>query len=176
MPDEPSKAEQIGKRGAEYRQALIENMARVYGARPSNAQPLSHAEELRLWELPTSPAAVEALKMGGTLEEAREANRLWAQTMKDQANQMRQDGATEAQVHEAGLSDDAIFKTTRKHAYERGKANGKNDPAIEAEYHAKMAERAAKARATQMTYTDVPDQQPAPREEAVSGSEDRAIY
>jgi hypothetical protein len=153
--DEHPRAERLGEQGAKYRQALIENMAKVYGNRPSDAQPLSNDEELRLWMLPTSPAAVEAFKRGATLEEAAEANRLWAEGMKAQQQRLRLQGVPDKEIHAQGWSDEAIFKTTRAHAYERGKANAKDDPATEADYHQKMAQRAAQKRAQQMSYQTV---------------------
>lgn len=141
-----SKSERLGKRAAEFRAALIEKMAAAYGGKPADAQPLSHAEALRLWMLPTSPAAEEAFKRGATLEEATQANAMWAQMLKQRQDQMRQGGATDQQIHDAGFSDEAIFRTTRRHAYEQGKAESRDDPEREADYHTRLARRAAAAR------------------------------
>jgi hypothetical protein len=151
MAEPRSRSEELGAIGARVRESLIKAMAQVHGDRPSDAQPLAHAEEVEQWRLPTSPAAVEAFKRGGTLEEATDANRMWAAGMKQQQEQMRASGASEDDIHSAGFSDEAIFKTCRQHAYERGKANGKNDPALEAKWHREMAKRVA-AQREQPTY------------------------
>lgn len=155
MAEQLTPAQVMGKQGAAFKDALVKAMAQVHGDRPSDATPLSHEEELRLWMLPTSPAAVEALKRGATTAEAEQANRLWADMLRAQQQNMRQQGASDQDIHDQGFSDEAIFKATRAHAYERGKANSRNDPQREAEWHAKMAERAAKARAGQPTIEDV---------------------
>jgi hypothetical protein len=142
MPEEQSRSEQLGKLGTDYRQAMIETMAQAWGSRPSDAHPLSHEEEMRLWLAPTSPAAVEAFKQGATHEEATQANQMWAHELKRQQADAVAQGATPEQLDAAGLSDDKILQTCRAHAWSRGKANAKNDPKLEVQFHERMAERA----------------------------------
>lgn len=147
MAEQMTPAQSMGKQGAAFKDALVKAMVQVHGDMPSNAEPLSHQEELRLWMLPTSPAAIEAFKRGATMAEAEQANRMWADAMRAQQQNLRQQGQADEQIHEAGFSDERIFQATRKHAYERGKAASKNDPALEVEFHSRMAERAARLRA-----------------------------
>ena len=46
MPDDQTRAQKMGQVGAEYRQKLIEAMAKVYGGKASEAVALSPDEEL----------------------------------------------------------------------------------------------------------------------------------
>lgn len=166
MPAPPSRAEQLGKQGADFKQALVKAMARAYGERSSNAAPISHERELELYMQPTSPAALEALKMGGTPQDAEEANRMWAVGMRQQQEQMRQAGLAagtpqeqvDQQIHDAGLSDEAIFQACRQHAFELGKQHSQDDPEKEVQYHDRMATKAQQQRASRMGYTDVTGQ------------------
>jgi hypothetical protein len=128
-PDE-TMSDSVSRLGIEYRQALIENMARALDNRPMHGAKLSPTRELELWMKPTSPAAERAFALGGTQADAEQANTLWAQQMKAE-----------------GASDQQIFQACRKYAAALGQANGRNDPAREHEYHVRMAARAAKARA-----------------------------
>ena len=154
---QPLSADQRAKLGAQYRQKFIEGMAAAYGNRPRDAQPISHDKELELWLRPTSPAAQRALQMGGTPEDAMTANRLWAQYMRQQADQMRQGGATADQIKQAGLSDEQIFQACRSDAYDLGLQNGHDDPVETVKYHEKMAKRAAERAAQRQTYQTVGD-------------------
>lgn len=127
--------DRIDKLGVEYRNGLIEKMAEVLDNRPTGGEKIGPERELELWLTPTSPAAVIALKRGATLEEAHEANAMWA-------NLMTQQGAPE----------ELILETCRRFAYERGKYHGRGDLARETKWHEKMAERAYAKLAGAMTY------------------------
>ena len=133
-------AERIAELGAQTRQTLIENMAKVLDDRPMKGTKIGHQRELELWVMPTSPAAVIAFEKGATFTEAEQANVMWAQ-------QMKADGAT----------DEQVFQTCRKFAYQRGKYFGKADPEKEAAYHERMAARAARWRLGQAEPADEMD-------------------
>jgi hypothetical protein len=152
-PQEETTSERIGKLGGAYREALIKSMAEAYGERPANAERIDHERELMMWMMPTSPAALEAFKRGGTLQDAEEANRLWAQAKKAEQQAALQQGATPEQLKEAGLTDDAIFGASRKYAVARAKAHGKGDPKLEVEWHEAQAKKAAEWRAKQQQPT-----------------------
>ena len=124
MPD-ATQIEKFGKQGANFREALIRGMAAAYGGVSSNGAKISHERELEEWMKPTSPAAQQAIKMGGTFEDAVAANQMFSSWMKSQ-----------------GASDEDIAKTCRAGAYELGKTNGQNDPEKEHEYHVRMSGKA----------------------------------
>lgn len=140
-------SDRVAQLGLDYRQALIENMARLVGDRPMRGAKISHQRELELWMLPTSPAAIEAFKRGASLPEAEQANAMWAQQMVAEREAMLQQQAPPEQIEQAGLTDAAIFETCRKFAVQRGRFHGHDDPEKEAAYHEKMAARASAFRA-----------------------------
>lgn len=143
MPDQPP-AVLKSELGVQTRQRLIELMAKLWGDKPSDAQHISAERELEMWLEPTSPAAEEVFKAGGSMETASRANAMYADWMKQQ-----------------GATDDQIAQVTRAQAYQLGKINSRGDPGIEADWHAKMAERAQRAQVAQSppTYQDVTGQQ-----------------
>ena len=53
------------------------------------------------------------------------------------------------------LTDEQIFMTARKHAYELGKQYGHDDPEEEVRWHEKMVKKVAERRAGQMSYQTV---------------------
>lgn len=147
MADTKTMQERVAELGTITRQTLIETMATLVGDRPMKGKKISHQREVELWIMPTSPAAVIAFDKGASLAEAEEANRLWA-------GQMKADGAT----------DEEIFQTCRKFAYQRGKFHGHGDPSKEVAWHERMALRAARYRAGETAVMDEDD-------ETVSGGE-----
>lgn len=125
MAEQPI-SERVNRLGVEYRNGLIENMAKVLDNRPlTGAEKIGPQRELELWMTPTSPAAVIALQRGATMAEANEANALWAQMMAQQ-----------------GAPEELIFETCRKFAWERGKTAARGDLKREVEYHQRMSQRA----------------------------------
>ncbi len=157
----------------EYFQRLVEGTAGVYGGKARDAVRLNPDEEIELWLKPTSRAAIKALEMGGTIDDARAANTLYAHALRGEQIEMKRQlqmaGATPDQILEAlsarGVTDDQIMQVTRREAYNLGKQNGQNSPKKIAEYHRKIAEKVAQRNAPSVTYTDVeevPDGPPAP--------------
>lgn len=144
MAEPKSRAEQLGEQGASYLDGLVKEGARLLGGRSSTAQNISHEREVELWRMPTSPAAEEARKLGGSAEDIEQANRLWVAHQINQRRAMTDGGATAEQIKEAGLTDQQIAQVARKHAYEMGKQHGHDDPEQEYRYHAKMRERVAR--------------------------------
>lgn len=124
MADE-SIQDRVSKLGVEYRNGLIEQMSEVLQQRPTDGEKIGPARELELWRMPTSPAAVIALKRGATLDEANQANAMWAQHMAEQ-----------------GAPEELILETCRKFAYERGKYHARGSLKRECEWHEKMAAKA----------------------------------
>lgn len=160
MPEEQPRYLQYGEQGAKFRQALIEKMAEAWnGGKSSTAAPINYEREVELYRLPTSPAALEAYKLGGTIEEAEEANRLWAQGMKQQQAEMKAQGAKPADIAAAGLSDEQIFAACRKHAFELGRQASRDDPERENAYHEKMTAKLTKLRGG-MSYETVGEEAP----------------
>ena len=155
--DEETTAQRLGKLGSGTRAALIKQAAEAYGGRPANAQPVSHERELLMWMFPTSPAAVEALKLGGDLATAELANQKWSSEMKAQQQHMRtllqQQGLPkdqiDAQIKQRGLHDAAIFEQSRRYAATRARAHAQDDPVKAVEWHEQMAKRAAAWRSGQ---------------------------
>jgi hypothetical protein len=126
-PQSPeTHGERVAQLGAAYKSALLENMARLMGGRPSHAAQVDAEHELDLWLQPTSPAAQQAIQMGGTLQDAQRANAMWAQEMRN-----------------AGATPEDIAQTTRRFAVERATAHGQGDPEKIVAYHEKMAKKAA---------------------------------
>jgi len=153
MPD-ATRVEDFGRQGADFRQSLIKAMAQVYGGVSSNGKQISHERELEEWMKPTSPAAQQALQMGGTHEDAVRANQMFAAWMKSQ-----------------GATDEDIARTCRAGAYELGKTNSENDPEKEHKYHVKMSAKAMAAQSGgRPQITDVTG------EEAGSASDNRTLY
>jgi hypothetical protein len=171
MADETTsdvRTQAFGKYGEDFYQNLVKTTAQVYGGKAVDAVKLSPDEELKLWLKPSSDAAVKvyelAARRGMPIEQAdihaQQANSLWAHGMKGQQiqiiQQAQQAGATPEQINDIlkheGLTDDQIFATCRRDAYNLGKQNGKNDPAEEVAYHQRMAEKAAAQQAPDMTY------------------------
>lgn len=137
---------------------LVKGTAQVYGNRPADAVTLSPDEELRLWRRPTSPAAQKAYELGGTDEDAERANSLWAHAMRGQQQITRQQlqaaGAAEEDIHAAlvqqGLTDELIFATCRRDAFNLGRQNSRNSPKHEVAYHKRLAEKDAAERAKRL--------------------------
>lgn len=151
---EENIADRVNRLGVEYRTGLIEQMAKVLDNRPTDGEKVGPQRELELWMMPTSPAAVIALKRGATMREAHEANGMWRDLMVKQ-----------------GAPDELIAQTCAKFAYERGKAHGRGDLERETAWHEKMAERAAPLFADP-AYMDSLGAAPGPVYETVGGGSD----
>lgn len=156
MPDE-NRQQNFNEFAGKYRARLIEGVAAAYGNKARDAETLSPQEELRLYRMPTSDAALRVFQMGGTLQDAERANAMMANEMKGRADQIRTAGLERgmssdeiaALLAEQQLTDEAIFAQTRKHAYRLGKQNGHNDAAQEVDYHGRMTKRLQEQRASE---------------------------
>lgn len=145
-----TRAQIVGKEGLGYRRRLLDRMKQAVGNRASDAVKLTPDEELQRWMLPTSDAALIALKNGGTLSDAIEANTLSVNAARQQqqmlTQQMTAQGAKPDDVfkvlQQQGLTDDQIFQAHQKYAYGLGKSNSGGSPAKEADYHERMAGKA----------------------------------
>lgn len=135
---EENIADRVSRLGVEYRSGLIEQMAKALDNRPTDGEKIGPQRELELWEQPTSPAAKIALQRGATLEEANEANAMWADAMRRQ-----------------GAPEELIAQTCRQFAYERGKYHARGDLERETKWHETMAERSA--RKAQQSYATLED-------------------
>lgn len=144
---------ELNEHGARFRQALIENAAQAFGNKPSDAVRLSPDEEIEEWLRPTSPAALRTLELGGSPEEAEQANVMWAAYLKQQQAQAKAQGATSEQLQQAGLTDDLIFKQCRAQAYELARTNAHGNPKKMVEYHKNILKRIAeRQQQPQMSY------------------------
>lgn len=182
MPD-TSKRDDIVKQAAEAFSGAIEGAANVWGGHASDAAALSPDEELKLYRMPTSPAARRAFELGGSLQDAERANAMWAQSQQATANQIRQAGmargATSDQITQVlsqhNLTDEQIFAQARQHAATLAKQNGRNKPTAEVEYHERLAKRLHEQRSSEQASRPA-DQRRAVRQASSSAVNSSALH